>query len=417
MPIQRNQPSPQRQTVLTFVSPNVKDLLFFETVDAQRVGNTPPVYGTAHPDSAQFPDHTLAYVKQADPNGQLYYYYYANTRTSQDEYNFEYSQASLGSTKFDTVKRTYIHLRSTFTEDDSTNVAGSAMPTEPASANFSGKGYILMGREQKRIGDSELDGIFVVEQRMYFVRENIESLAWDELSHRNLKSTISYFYKGETPTGAGATIQALIVDSDNTWWKPTRTTLSGTEAIASYRQGKQVSSDWFEVVKKELVAGAPLGSNAITVDTYFSSIDHTFPPVLESVNVASWERQDGQLLTFPEYNMNPEGYSGPCKVRIDTFWSPTPFSGVGAVAMLPQSFTMGTPYVRINIPKCLSAGGNIRISTGTRDPVYKYAGYDKQIPSTNPPAWPDSIKVRDKQEPARGGYIRTSWTVYPPSFT
>jgi hypothetical protein len=291
------------------------------------------------------------------------------------------------------------------------------MPTEPASANFSGKGYILMGREQKRIGDSELDGIFVVEQRMYFVRENIESLAWDELSHRNLKSTISYFYKGETPTGAGATIQALIVDSDNTWWKPTRTTLSGTEAIASYRQGKQVSSDWFEVVKKELVAGAPLGSNAITVDTYFSSIDHTFPPVLESVNVASWERQDGQLLTFPEYNMNPEGYSGPCKVRIDTFWSPTPFSGVGAVAMLPQSFTMGTPYVRINIPKCLSAGGNIRISTGTRDPVYKYAGYDKQIPSTNPPAWPDSIKVRDKQEPARGGYIRTSWTVYPPSFT
>ena len=71
MPVQRNQPSPQRQTVLTFVSPNVQDLLFFETVDAQRVGKNPPAYGTAHPDTVNFPDHTLAYVKQADPNGQF----------------------------------------------------------------------------------------------------------------------------------------------------------------------------------------------------------------------------------------------------------------------------------------------------------------------------------------------------------
>jgi len=82
--IQRNQPSPQRQTVLTFVSPNVQDSLFFETIYAQRVGKVPPAYGTAHPDTDKFPDHTLAYVKQADPNGQLYYYYYANTRASQD---------------------------------------------------------------------------------------------------------------------------------------------------------------------------------------------------------------------------------------------------------------------------------------------------------------------------------------------
>ena len=38
MPLQRNQPSPDRQTVLSFVSPNVADLLFYETVDAKTVG-------------------------------------------------------------------------------------------------------------------------------------------------------------------------------------------------------------------------------------------------------------------------------------------------------------------------------------------------------------------------------------------
>jgi hypothetical protein len=38
MPLSRNQPSPERQSVLTFVSPSVADLLFFETVDAKTVG-------------------------------------------------------------------------------------------------------------------------------------------------------------------------------------------------------------------------------------------------------------------------------------------------------------------------------------------------------------------------------------------
>ena len=38
MPLQRNQPSPDRQSVLSFVSPSVADLLFYETVDAKTVG-------------------------------------------------------------------------------------------------------------------------------------------------------------------------------------------------------------------------------------------------------------------------------------------------------------------------------------------------------------------------------------------
>tara|TARA_R100000734_G_scaffold1033_1_gene1112 strand:- start:816 stop:2108 length:1293 start_codon:yes stop_codon:yes gene_type:complete len=428
MAVQRNQPSPQRQTVLTFVSPNVQDLLFFETVDAQRVGKKPPAYGTAHPDTVNFPDHTLAYVKQADPNGQFYYYYYANTRTSQDDYNFEYSQSSLGQTKFNTVVRTYISLRSSFKEDDSTLTAGSAMPTAPAAANFEGKGYVLMGRQQKRIGDRELDGIFVVEQRTYFVREDIETLKWDDLSHRNLKSTISYYFTGETPSGAGATIDELVVDSDNAWWQTTLTVDDSAPdpdiKVACYREGRQISSDWFEVVKKETIAGEGNG-NILNVDEYFTTMDHTFPPVLESINVVGFERHDGQVLAFPEYHMNPEGYRGPCKTKVTVQFSPNKFTGSNggvpeAKAMIPQSFTFGTPYVRISVPPCLMAGGIVRCSTGTVDPVYKYTIYEKKLPETRPPNLVEiaekGIVVRDKQEPARGGFVRTTWTVFPPKF-
>tara|TARA_R100001440_G_scaffold11079_2_gene19880 strand:- start:1169 stop:2428 length:1260 start_codon:yes stop_codon:yes gene_type:complete len=419
MPVQGNQPSPQRQTVLTFVSPNVQDLLFFETVDAQRVGKTPPTYGTAHPDTANFPNHILAYVKQADPNGQFYYYYYANTRASQDEYNFEYSQSSLGQTKFDTVVRTYVTLRSEFTEDDSSLTAGSEMPTAPSAANFSGKGYALMSRVQKRLSDRELDGVFVVEQRTYFVREDIETLKWDDLSHRNLKSTLSYYYTGETPSGAGATIDALVVDSDNSWWQTEVVTNSGI-SVASYREGRQISSDWFEVIKKEVIAGTADGSN-ILVDTYMTSMDHSFPPVLESIQINAWERHDGQLLVFPEYNMNPEAYRGPCRVEVKVRWSANKFDSSNggepaAKAMIPQSFQFSTPYFRINVPPCLMNGGELTATTGNVDPVYKYAIYRKKIPVTTPPSRPESLVVRDKQEPARGGFVRQTWTVFAPSF-
>jgi hypothetical protein len=417
--IQRNQPSPQRQTVLTFVSPNVQDSLFFETIDAQRVGNTPPVYGTAHPDSVQFPDHTLAYVRQADPNGQLYYYYYANTRSSQDEYNFEYSQAGLGGTKFDTVVRTYVSLRADFKEDAAGLSAGSAMPTEPAAANFSGKGYILMTRVQKRLGDRELDGIFVVEQRTYFVRKVIDTLKWDNLSHRNLKVSASYLYTGETPAGQSVTINSLITDTDNAYWAPAVVSDPDNSSlkIAKYREGRRLSADWFEIIRTELVAGGDGGGTTnpvIDVDSYFTTVDHTFPPVLESVDIAAWERHDGQLETMPEYNMNPEGYTGPCKVRVDVKWRKVAHSNVQAYQMLPQSFSFTTPYVRINIPPCLMSGGSFTCSTGTADPIYTYNTYEKQLPVTDPPTWPSTLVIRDKQESARGGYIRTTWTVYKP---
>ena len=181
MPVSTNQPSPQRQSVLSFVSPKVADLLFFETVDAQRVGAEPPAYGTAHPDTVNFKDHKLCFVKQADANGLLFEYYYAADRASQDDYNFEFSQADIGGNKYDTVVRTYVTLRSAFSDVDASHEAGDVMPdptsqfTAENAIIYDNSGspdetatsidYILLTRQLRRIGDQELDGLFVVEQR------------------------------------------------------------------------------------------------------------------------------------------------------------------------------------------------------------------------------------------------------------
>ena len=430
MAVPRNQPSPQRQTALTFVSPNVQDLLFYETVDAQRVGRTPPTYGTAHPNTDKFPDHKLVYVKQSDPTGQLYQYFYAASRSSQDNYNFEYSQASLGSSKFNTVVRTYVVPRDDFEEDASTLEAGDVMPTEPASANFSGKGYILMTRQQKRLGDQELDGYFIIEQRVYFVREDLETLRWDELSGSNLKTTVSYFALGETPSGGGSNIQTLIGDADNAYWSATieyrDSTTTPKKAVAFYKEGRQVSSNWFEVIKTETIAGTTT-DGAIDADTTLlieeldTSVNYTFPPVLQDISVVNWERHDGQMQSNPEYHMNPEGYSGPCKAKVKQEYKVSEFDGTDEVplakAMQPQSFSFSTPYISLRIPACLMNGGEVGFTTGTTDPVYKYTVYTKQLPVTEPSSWPASIDVRVTQQNARGGFIKETTTVYPPSYT
>jgi len=85
--------------------------------------------------------------------------------------------------------------------------------------------------------------------------------------------------------------------------------------------------------------------------------------------------------------------------------------------MLPESFSFTTPYVRINIPSCLMNGGSFVCSTGTEDPVYSYNTYEKELPVTSPPTWPDTLVIRDRQETGRGGYIRTTWTVYKPQMS
>lgn len=409
MPI-TNQPSPQRQTVLTFVSPNVQDLLFYETVDAQRVGRTPPEYGTPHPDTVKFPNHILSYVTQADQTGQLYYYYYTNTRASQDDYNFEYSQASLGDTRFDTVVRTYVTLRSEFKEDDTNNTAGSAMPTAPAAANFEGKGYVLMTRNQRRIGQAELDSVFVIEQKTYFVPDSFSTQQFDDLSHKNLKTTTSFFYSGQEPV-SGKTIDSLLENPADTYWAVTVND-EGTRAFI--REGRQLSSDWFEVVYKELVAGAAVGG-VISLDSYYTTIDHSWPPVFKSSEVHNWEKHDGTSQKYYPFEFSPDGYSGPCKALVEISWSASPQNISGAKAMVPKAINLSTPYFKIATPPCLHGDIDLAVFVGNNDPVYKSAGLNYQRSGTEYTDWPSSIVVRDKQDVARGGYVRTKWTVYPPS--
>ncbi len=169
--ISKNQPAPQRQKVLTFVSPKVADILFYETIDAQRVGSVLPEYGTPHPDTAKWPNHKLVFAAP-DEGSQFYRYYYAADRVAQDEYNYEKQGG-------EEVTRTYVIPREDYPENLPPPEGGTP---DTAYSNFGFVSDSLVDLDQP------LNGIYVAIQRKYRLIETI-AYPYDVNLERNVTVT------------------------------------------------------------------------------------------------------------------------------------------------------------------------------------------------------------------------------------
>jgi len=531
MPLQRNQPSPERQSVLSFVSPSVADLLFYETVDAKTVGagsgvsissatfvytalnedtdtlgaveggthfdgytitvNTAaphslvsgdivtvaglsdinwsvdgqhkilskgltttaftffvrqsaktlsgsfspsptarvyknhPSYGVAHPDTENFPRHKLCHVKQADPNGLFFQYYYAADRLYQDDYNFEFSQADLGGNKYDTVVRTYVTLRSEFSDTDAKYEAGDRMPNVPAS-QFEDE-YILMTRQQKRIGDVELDGLFVVEQRIYFKRVSISTASYDEATEGTLIQTETLYYRGEVySTEVNIEVDIL----DNTKW--------GVSEKGVRTEAKQLSDDWFLVTSTDVVPQDKVDLvprfGGVGLRLYHTYITYSWPAVLGDdgtknadgtlvtaggIHIMSWKDKSGGQRNYVRPMFARQGYRGPTRAIIHEEWSLAPpvihSSHQRPFKMEPLPVVYNSPYLSVQIPPTLHPEMSLVCDTGTSDPTWgQNRGSKVTYPATNVTDWPANFVATVEVNPFRGGYLTRQVTVFRP---
>lgn len=241
--------SSQRQRFSIFVSPRNEDFLFYEKVDKQRVKEAIPEYGTPHPDYRKYPNHFFAQAVQADEDGQIYYYYYAAKRESQDDYNWEHTTVDYKTLTYDMVERTYVLLRSEY--DDDAPALGTAMPITDEDPFEESDGYILVARKQDRIGDAgrrstkigdkELDSMFVLVRRVYLKRSPITTSTYDKATGAHIFRTTNLVHKDEIPAGGDATIAELMADPDNAYWEV-------DEETGSHTQVEQVSEEWYYVV-------------------------------------------------------------------------------------------------------------------------------------------------------------------------
>ena len=510
MPLQRNQPSPERQSVLSFVSPSVADLLFFETVDAKTVGagsattrtisvatwaatsvsvatgiheagftvtidtsaahgfvagdvvtieglgsreddsaysrpngthkityvdantftyfvsaqpdatspldltNNPrvykahPSYGTAHPDTENFSKHKLCHVKQADGGGLFFQYYYAAERHHQDDYNFEFSQADLGGNKYDTVVRTYVNLRSDFSDTDTEYQAGDAMP-DPL--NQFGDTYILMTRQQKRIGDQELDGIFVVEQRVYFNRVDIITQNLDAATGGVLETTQTLYYREEPYVPASVAIETAAGNSP--YW--------ALSAAGINSEVEQLSHDWWKVTVQEVIPqglGSAHGGKLLRTFTTYQNF--SWPPVVDGLVFTTAPKKDGSAKTVVTVRNKEgkDGFSGPTKMVVEHVWSLAPLTPPAVTVFKTASGVYDGVQFSVRIANSLTESITLTDFIGTKDPVYKLGEYGFPKPwllASSPTDWPATHVGAATQKPFRGGYLLEVVTVHEPA--
>tara|TARA_Y100000114_G_scaffold34084_1_gene29465 strand:+ start:464 stop:2086 length:1623 start_codon:yes stop_codon:yes gene_type:complete len=540
MALSRNQPSPERQSVLSFVSPSVADLLFYETVDAKTIGagggktvtaissatqsntagsvtdsdyhevgflvqvtsashgyavgdvvtveNAPagsnglsangtfeireedtntfkyfvrgtgstsswtgsavtaantvvykehPQYGTAHPDTEKFPNHKLCYVKQADGEGLYFEYYYAAERNHQDDYNFEYSQADLGGNKYNTVVRTYVNLRSDFVDPDGNYNAGDLMP-DPGNVfraqnlveYHDGAGsttdeelvstdYILMTRQQKRIGDQELDALFVVEQRVYFLRIDIVSQSLDPATGGMLKTVVKLVHRGEnftTPAGAREA-GTTAYEAEANW---------GLSTAGQNFETQQLSKDWWQVTIQDVIPqGLSDEYNGKVIRSYDTWQNFTWPAVVDGLHFNTANRKDGASQTTVTVRMKEgkDGFSGPTKMTVKQVWKKTKFTSSDSIPDPTVFKTSSAKYsgvqYNVSVSNVLTQAITLIDFIGTKHPTYKMGDYAFPKPwcrASDPTDWPSSAFTGAvSQKPFRGGYLLEVVSVHPPS--
>lgn len=202
MPLKTTNLAPSRQRLLTFVSPSVADIIFVESVDAQRVGSSPPAYGTPHPDRQRWPDHVLVFVKTADEQGLVYQYFYAAKREAQDKYNYE-----IGSD--DRLVRTYVLKRSEY--PDSTTLPTPVVGSADALFDKYVFAFEFLDRSEQ-----ELDSVFVVLKRVYSMPETV-SYEFDRSVDRMVRVTRTIIPAG-TETGSATAGRTIEIAPQNTFF-------------------------------------------------------------------------------------------------------------------------------------------------------------------------------------------------------
>ena len=335
-------PSPQRQSVVTFPTPNVNDILFFETVDAERVGPDVPKYGSSHPDYKKWPNHRLVHIEAADDQTRYYRYYYAADQLEQDNDNWSYSEADIGGTKFDAVSRDYVIRRSEFSS--TVPAMGAAMPDTP-TGKFSGT-HVLAERKQIPLNDKILNGLYVVEQRVYVKKVPLSRLDFDEFFKTTNETKQVLMYADEVVSGAtvvigGTTIQnptiAQLEDNpDNAYvGSPTNKIPYWGMNSGTIRTVQQLSDNWFAVTEQEVVKCPTSGE-----DGRLKLQDEASASIASAISGHS-ASSDRTFFTSITANMSGSDLVGYTAVRNSSCWAHDLNGITGFVARL-RRYQSGT---------------------------------------------------------------------------
>lgn len=144
-----------------------------------------------------------------------------------------------------------------------------------------------------------------------------------------------------------------------------------------------------------------------------------WPPVL--LRIEQYARPDGTWTLKPIYK---EAYSGPVRVLVEEFFSPTPHTIPVPEIMRPQgvddvvrpSAPFDYSIGRLVLKECLHAAINLSLPLDPPvvDGSLTYINAALYVPATNLTDWPATLVISDQQREVLGGWLRRKETEIKP---
>ena len=330
---------------------------------------------------------------------------------NQDSYNYSFSQADLGGNKYDTVARAYVLLRSAFDDTDTSHEAGDAMPD---AADLFNDNYILLTRQQKEIGIPELDSLYVIEQRVYFNRQDIITQSLDAATGGVLKTVVALFYRGEAgaQTGSSTIVETAAATASN--W--------GLSTAGINEEIEQLSHDWWKVTRQDVIPQGIVGTTygGKLLRTFITYQNFSWPPVIDGLVFTTANKKDGSSKTVVTVRNKEgkDGFSGPTKMVVQQVWNKSDVEIPDPVVFKTASGVYDGVQFRVRISNSLTGAITLTDFIGTKDPVYKLGSYGFPKPwlkASDPTDWPATHVGASTQKPFRGGYLLEVITVHEPA--
>lgn len=376
------QPAPKRERVLSYVTPKVADVIFYELRDSRIPANKSFTYGDAHPDAYNYPNHQLVYVSPASQDGWQKWVY-AAVRGNQNDYNFEVTAIQGYSSGWDTGTRTYVIKRSEFLD-------GSWIATYDTPSNSGGtwslSSYSLVGHAGDfrciRIEDAELDSLFVVIQYTFVETDTYTDKVLNE------------------ETGEIEDVTRTLSQSQ---------TAASVDANGDFTESRQLNHRYYLSTTR---SAKPFDSR-----TWETTEPFYWPPVLIGVpELTTIYDSNGRALKGLVNSNIREAYNGYCRVSITEEWTKEQPDITLPTVPLPSAIDHDVAFIDFRLPPCLHIGLTVTEIVGADHPTYQSGNYSKTYPATNMTDWPfDNGVTFERVRPYRGGYIKTAKTYYPPS--
>lgn len=255
-------PAPVVRRVITYPTPVISDVIFYEMRESRLpVYQTPPVYGTPHPDINKYPKHKLVHVTAMDEGGWQRWYYAADrSMAEQDIYNYTLRDG-------EEFTRTYVVPRNSIPA--APEGGASAYPEAYAGYYFAGQTI--------RAADEPLAGLYSIVVHRY-IQGTTVSIDYDSRLDCMVRTTKLVVKKGGYVVEDGAAY---------TDWKP-----RVEPGLVIELQPGNTSYD--VLVKQEVILPDGVSSLQWSLPSIPTFVDYRFPPRLDAVKlISAWAYVDG----------------------------------------------------------------------------------------------------------------------------